>query len=281
LCISKSLGEEDNSKIRFFMPSKILTALVLVALLLSHPAFPQSIEVKHTEGITHGFLILRSLEGRVLASGDQIQTVEGNQVATETVFHFKDGSLHDEASVYLQDHTFRMVSYHLIQKGPSFPHPIDASLDISRNEVSIHASEKKQGKDAVEHTDLTPELVNGIVTTVLKNIPPDAAGIKLPMLVLSAKPRMVQLAIKSIDTKTTFTINGSHRKALHFQIHIDLGGVAGVFAPLVGKKLPDIHIWLSAGRAPTFLRSQGPLFEGGPIWRIDLAAPQMPETPGK
>jgi hypothetical protein len=101
------------------------------------------------------------------------------------------------------------------------------------------------------------------------------------MLALSAKPRMVQLAIKSIDTKTTFTINGSHRKALHFQIHIDLGGVAGVFAPLVGKKPPDIHIWLSAGRAPTFLRSQGPLFEGGPIWRIELAAPQMPETPGK
>src|SRR5215469_14979308 len=103
------------------MQSKTFTLLVLVAVLPFHASRAQPVEVKHTEGITHGFLILRSLEGRVLASGDQIQTVEGNQVATETVFHFKDGSLHDETSVYLQDHTFRMVSYHLIQKGPSSP----------------------------------------------------------------------------------------------------------------------------------------------------------------
>jgi hypothetical protein len=263
------------------MPSKICSLLVLLVLLPQHPASARSVEVKHTEGITHGFLILRSLDGRILATGDQIQSVEGNQVTTETVFHFKDGSLHHETSVYLQDHTFQMLSYHLTQKGPMFPHPIDASLDVSKNEVTIHAAEKNQEKDAVEHMDLTPDLVNGFVTTVLKNIPPDAAETKLAMLVLSAKPRMVHLVIKSIDTNSTFAIAGSRRKALHFQIRIDLGGVAGVVAPLVGKKPPDIHIWLSAGRAPTFLRSQGPLFEGGPIWRIDLAAPQMPETPMK
>ena len=263
------------------MPSKICALLVFFALLPPHPAGAQPVEVKHTEGITHGFLILRSLDGRILATGDQIQIVEGNQVTSETVFHFKDGSIHDETAVFLQDRTFRMLSYHLIEKGPSFPHPIDASLDVSKNEVTIHAAEKKQEKDAVEHMDLTPDLVNGFVTTVLKSVPPSAAGTKLPMLVLAAKPRMVHLVIKSIDTNSTFAIAGSRRKALHFQIHIDLGGVAGVVAPLVGKQPPDIHIWLSDGRAPTFLRSQGPLFEGGPVWRIDLAAPQMPATRAK
>lgn len=263
------------------MPSKICALLVFFALLPPHPAGAQPVEVKHTEGITHGFLILRSLDGRILATGDQIQIVEGNQVTSETVFHFKDGSIHDETAVFLQDRTFRMLSYHLIEKGPSFPHPIDASLDVSKNEVTIHAAEKKQEKDAVEHMDLTPDLVNGFVTTVLKSVPPSAAGTRLPMLVVAAKPRMVHLVIKSIDTNSTFAIAGSRRKALHFQIHIDLGGVAGVVAPLVGKQPPDIHIWLSDGRAPTFLRSQSPLFEGGPVWRIDLAAPQMPETRAK
>lgn len=262
------------------MPSKTF-ALLLVALLPFHQGLAQPVEVKHTEGITHGFLILRSLDGRILATGDQIQTVEGNQVTSETLFHFKDGSIHDEITIFLQDRSFRMVSYHLTQKGPMFPHPIDASLDVSKNEVTIHAAEKNEEKDAVEHIDLTPDLVNGFVTTALKNIPSPEAGTKLPMLVLSAKPRMVHLVIKSIDTNSTFAIAGSRRKALHYQIHVDLGGVAGVVAPLVGKKPPDVHIWLSAGRAPTFLRSQGPLFEGGPIWRIDLAAPQMPETPAK
>jgi len=263
------------------MQSKTFTLLVLVAVLPFHASRAQPVEVKHTEGITHGFLILRSLDGRILATGDQIQTVEGNQVTTETVFHFRDGSLHDEIAIFLQDRTLRMLSYHLTQKGPMFPHPIEASLNVPKNEVTIHAGKKNREKDAVEHMDLTPDLVNGIVPTVLKNIRPDGAGTKLPMLVLSAEPRMVHLVIKSIDTNGTYAIAGSHRKALHFQVHIDLGGVAGAVAPLVGKKPPDIHIWLSAGHAPTFLRSQGPLFEGGPIWRIDLAAPQMPETPMK
>lgn len=263
------------------MPSKILALLLLLALIPFDPASAQSVEVKHTEGITHGFLILRSLDGRILATGDQIQTAEGNQVTSETVFHFKDGSIHDEVAVYLQDRTFRMLSYHLTQKGPMFPHPIDALVDVPKNVVTIHAAEKDQAKDAVEHMDLTPDLVNGFVTTVLKNVPPDAAGTKLPMLVLSAKPRMVHLVIKSIETNSTFAIGGSRRKALHFKIQIEIGGVAGVVAPLVGKKPPDIHIWLSAGQAPTFLRSHGPLFEGGPIWRIDLAAPQMPGSTAK
>jgi hypothetical protein len=258
------------------MSSKIFALFLLVAI--AFPASEQSVQVKYVEGITHGFLILRSLDGRILATGDQIQTVEGDRVTSETTFHFKDGSIQDETAVFVQNRTFRMISYHLLEKGSSFPHPIDASFDVSKNEVTIHAAEGNKEKDSVQHMDLTPDLVNGFVTTVLRNIPEDATGIKLPMLALSAKPRMVQLAIKSIDSNSNFTIGGSRKKALHFQIHIELGGVAGVVAPLVRKQPPDIHVWLSAGRAPTFLRSQGPLFEGGPVWRIDLAAPQMPQT---
>jgi hypothetical protein len=52
---------------------------------------------------------------------------------------------------------------------------------------------------------------------------------------------------------------------------VELGGVAGVVAPLVGKKPSDMHIWVYEGAAPTFLRFEGALFEGGPIWRIELA----------
>jgi hypothetical protein len=55
-----------------------------------------------------------------------IQIADGNKVTTEMVFHFKDGSLYDEKTVFSQDRTFRLLSDHLIQKGPFFPHPIQS-----------------------------------------------------------------------------------------------------------------------------------------------------------
>ena len=64
--------------------------------------------------------MLRSLDGKILASGDLIQVAKDDQVTSEIVFHFKDGS-HDETSVFSQDHTFRLLSDHLVQQGPSFP----------------------------------------------------------------------------------------------------------------------------------------------------------------
>jgi hypothetical protein len=55
-------------------------------------------------------------------------------------------------------------------------------------------------------------------------------------------------------------------------------GVAGKVAPLVGKQPPDIHVWLVKSEAPTFLEFEGPLSEDGPVWRIELAAPEA-DTP--
>ena len=90
--------------------------------------------------------MLRSLDGKILASGDLIQVAKDDQVTSEIVFHFKDGSLHDETTVFSQDHTFRLLSDHLIQQGPSFPHPIDVLIDASKNKVTIHESDKRKRK---------------------------------------------------------------------------------------------------------------------------------------
>ena len=51
--------------------------------------------VKHREGLVHGFLALRTLEGEVLAAGDLIQQARSDRVTSRLVFAFKDGSRHD------------------------------------------------------------------------------------------------------------------------------------------------------------------------------------------
>ncbi|HEX3370892.1 MAG TPA: hypothetical protein VHS08_00155, partial [Candidatus Acidoferrales bacterium] len=57
---------------------------------------------------------------------------------------------------------------------------------------------------------------------------------------------------------------------------VELGAIAGVVAPLIGKQPPDFHIWILESEAPVFLRSEGPMFAGGPIWRIEFIAPTWP-----
>jgi hypothetical protein len=74
-----------------------------------------------------------------------------------------------------------------------------------------------------------------------------------------------------------FSVSGSKRTAMHYVIKVEIGGIAGAIAPLVGKQPPDIHVWVLGGEAPAFVKMEGPLFYGGPLWRIELASPVWPK----
>src|SRR5258706_14388530 len=109
------------------MTSKRILALFIVGIGFLRPVASAAdpVAVRYVEGTVHGFLILRSAEGKTLASGDLTQTVSGDRVTSRLVFQFKDGSTHDETAVFSQRGHFRLVSDHLVQKGPAFERPID------------------------------------------------------------------------------------------------------------------------------------------------------------
>lgn len=121
--------------------STSLAVLVACAALVQ-PAVTsaQAVAVRHPQGTLHGFLVLRTLKGDALADGDVIQVVRGNRVTTQMVFHFKDGSVHDETAVFSQDRSFRLISDHLVQKGPAFQHPIDVLINGSTGQVTVHST---------------------------------------------------------------------------------------------------------------------------------------------
>ena len=67
------------------------------------------------------------------------------------------------------------------------------------------------------------------------------------------------------------------QKAQHYVVKTKIEGAAGTIAPLIGKEPPDLHVWLAKSEAPTFVEFEGPLSEGGPVWRVELIAPE-PDT---
>jgi hypothetical protein len=258
------------------MPYSILLACVA---LLATASLAEQVPVRHTEGLVHGFLALRTLEGETLADGELIQNAHGDRVTSRLVFHFKDGSLHDETVIFSERGKFRVLSDHLVQKGPSFPRPLDVTIDAGTGQVKIIYTDDGKEKVADEHLTLPPDLANGMVFLLMKNISRDeAARTTVSMLAATPKPRVVKLAMTA-EGEDSFSIAGASHKATHYKVKFEIGGLEGLLAPLIGKQPPDIHIWVMSGEAPAFVKSEGPLFLGGPIWRIELTSPVWPKTP--
>src|SRR5207244_3396213 len=104
------------------------------------PAIPltaDQVSVRHMEGLMHGFLALRTLDGKRLADGEMTQIAQGGRVTSRLIFHFKDGSVYDDTTIFSQQGTFRVLRDHLVERGPSFKQPMETSIDASSGQVTV------------------------------------------------------------------------------------------------------------------------------------------------
>ncbi len=74
----------------------ILGAVVLFAGALNG----DTVAVRHQEGLVRGFLVLRSLDGKILAGVDNFRTAESDRVTIKLVYRFRDGSFREETTVF-------------------------------------------------------------------------------------------------------------------------------------------------------------------------------------
>jgi len=256
-----------------------LAILLVSACILSAVSVSASpVSVRYKEGALHGFIVLSTLDGTPIAEGDLTQVPQGNRITSHLVFRFKDGSLQEETTIFSQRNYFRLISYHQVQKGPAFPHPTEVTIVPATGQVTV----QYRDDDGKEKTDsqrlkLPPELANGLLFVMLKNLPANASSTELSMVVATPKPRLIKLAISSAGTDP-FSLAGAAREAQNYVIKIEMGGVTGLVAPLVGKQPPDSHVWMVGGEAPTVVKSEGIAYPGGPIWRVELAAPLWPKA---
>jgi hypothetical protein len=249
--------------------------LLAWALLLTSPAQAQStVEVRYAEGLIRGFLVLRAMDGEVLAHGDLAQVARDERVTSHLVLRFDDGSVYDETVHFSQQGSFRLLDYHLVQEGPVFKGAMELSIDRSTGQVRVrYTDEDGTAKEEREQLELPSNLMNGMLPILLKNIPPGDKQTTVSFVAATPKPRLVDLVI-SPEGEAKFLAGGAVRKAKEYRIKVEIGGILGFLAPLVGKQPEDSHAWILDGEAPAFVRLVGPLFMGGPSWRIEPASPE-------
>jgi hypothetical protein len=254
-----------------------LTVLFSTSVMLAVP-----VTVKQPQGVTHGFLTVRSEKGALLGSGELTQLAVGNKIKARLTLSFRDGSVDDEAVVYTQVGDFKLIEDHHVQKGPSFPEPIDMNVDVPSGTVTMRSKGKDgETKLTSDRMDLPNDLANGMIGTLLLNLPRGGSGAEWHMLAPSGKGRLVKIVV-SPASPGTFRIAGLAKRASVYRLHVDIGGIAGVVALIVGKEPKDVFVWVLQGDSPALVRMIGQLYTGGPVVSIELAgATFKPATENK
>ena len=248
-----------------------LTGLSVV-LLFSTASRWEPLPVRYPEGSVHGFLALRSLDGKLVAAGDLSQVIRAGVVTAHLKYNFKDGSVDDDTAVFTQNGHFRLVRDHHIQKGPSFKQSTDVTIEAATGQVTVRYMEDGKLKVDTSHMDLPPDICNGILINLAKNLSPRDPDTKFSYLAATPKPRLVHLSFKP-DGAATFRSAGLRHNAQRYRIHVELGGVTGLIAPMIGKEPADSVVWVSGGAVPAFIKSESPLSLGGPQLRTELVDP--------
>ena len=248
--------------------------LLLATLLLGgRPLHAAPVPVRFPEGMVRGFLVLGGTKGERIASGDFLQTSHAGEVRCRTLFHFKDGSVHDETAVFTQHPDFVLKGYYLVQKGPSFADDLNISLERATGMYSVKARSHKDGREKVLEgkLDLPLDVYNGMVPTVAKNLAKGARE-TIHMVAFTPAPRVIELEMLPAGEETVL-IGDLKRGATHYLLKPKLGVMLGGVAALLGRRPPDDHLWVITTDVPAFVRFDGPLATDGPIWRIELASP--------
>lgn len=240
-----------------------------LSLALATVATAEPIAVRVAEPPGHRALVLRTLDGKLLAQGDVTITVGDGRATSHVVFQFTDGSVHDETAVFSQDDVFRLLSYRLMQKGPAFRSTLLMTLDTQTGRAVARHSEGS-GAEKVEEEMLAPssDLANGIMVPMLKNLRPEIVSAAASWVAATPKPRQVKLAISNAGAAPS--PSAASNRVIHYVVKAEIGGLEGLLAPLAGKQPPDTHVWIAEGAAPAFVKSEGPLYVGGPVWRIEV-----------
>jgi hypothetical protein len=249
-------------------------SVLIMALMVSLPSVDAApVEVRYPEGVSQGFVILHSLEGTKLAQGELRQVASGSdRLVSRLTFRFLDGSLHDETVVFSQKRVFALVSYRLVQQGPSFPDAMDISLNRESGQYTVRQTER--GSEEYLFTGqlhLPSDIYNGMAIVILKNLEGQLSE-TIHMVGFMPDPKLFEVQITPVGTERIHA-GGIKKQVIHYALKPKLGWFLRSLAFLLQRAPPEYHLWILKEDVPAFMRFEGPLYPDGPTWRIEQVSP--------
>ena len=246
----------------------VLAAISCLVQLAPSLAGAAPVEVRFLEGVTRGFLVLRSTTGQTVGQGDLIQTAHPDRVESQMVFRFKDGSLYDERVTFSQHHVFNLLSYHLIEKGPSFPEPMDVFFERAQGRYRVTSTDKGREKTSSGTLDLPSDVYNGMIVMILRNLPARHAE-TVHFVAFTPTPRVIKLELEPAGDQK-LQLGEQETRATRFAVRAKLGSLESIVAAVLGKKPSEYECVIWAKDVPAFIRCDGPLRLNGPVYRFEL-----------
>ena len=179
-------------------------------------------------------------------------------------------------SLFTQQRVFTMQSYRLLQRGPVFTEDTEISLERS-GKYRVKTKARKDGREEVLDgtLDLPPDVYNGMVLTVAKNLPKGASE-TIHIVAFTPMPRLIQLELAPAGEHKVL-IGELAKTAIQYVFKPQLGVWLSLFATVLGGMPPDYRAWIITDEVPAFARFEGPLYTTGPVWRIELTSPRWPD----
>jgi hypothetical protein len=250
--------------------------LALAVLGWASAAQATPVRVRFPEGTVRGFLVLKATDGRPIAHGELVQRPQGSRVDSRLSLAFTDGSVWDEQVTFSQERVFRLETYKLVQRGPSFP---TSEIEFDRRDGRFRARTQERKDDEIKEAsgplDLPADVYNGMALVLLKNLPPGEGG-SGQMVVFTPKPRLIQMDLVR-EAEEDVRLGALGKRAVRYLVKLDVRGLAGAPATLLGKDPPDTRYWLVTGDVAAFVRFTGAMYLNGPVWRLENATVQWKE----
>jgi hypothetical protein len=256
---------------------RLCRSILVMGLSWLPPAAAEPVAVRFVEGVSHGFLTLRTADARQIASGDLLQVVTRGEVESRMVFRFKDGSVLDETVVFTQQRVFLMKSYRLLQKGPAFAEDTEIALERASGKYRVKTTAHKDAREEVLEgkLEMPADTYNGMVLTVAKNLVKGASA-TIHVVAFTPAARLVPVELAPAGVHTVL-VGELTKSATRYVFKPKPGPWLSLLANVLGHMPPDSHAWILTDEVPAFVRFEGPLHPAGALWRIELTSPRWPD----